>query len=282
VVLAGSGSFDYRDLGGRREPLVPTLLASTPNGLFACDTCLVDFDGDGAPDVPVSRIPARTDSDVRVVLDKVRDYERSAASLQKTRLLALAGPSDPAAGAFSSDSDAMAGLLPDGASVARAYLDDVSYHAARAVLFGEMNRGATWVNYVGHGGIDRLGGAPALLAVDDVDSLQSPGAPLPIVSALTCAANRFEVPGYASLGQRLLLREGGGAAAVWAATSLSLNEPAVRLGRDLFASAFAERRPTLGEAVQRALRENSGRRDVPAYLLRTYALLGDAALQLHW
>ena len=65
VVLAGPGTFDYRDLGDRLEPQVPTLMTSTPSGLFACDSCLVDFDGDGAPDVPISRIPASTAADIQ-------------------------------------------------------------------------------------------------------------------------------------------------------------------------------------------------------------------------
>ena len=45
VVLAGIGSFDYRDLGGGRTAGAH-LMTSTPNGLFGCDNCLVDFDGD--------------------------------------------------------------------------------------------------------------------------------------------------------------------------------------------------------------------------------------------
>ncbi len=282
VVLAGPGTFDYRDLGNQLEPQVPTLMTSTPSGLFACDSCLVDFDGDGAPDVPISRIPASTAADIQLVLDKVSAYGKSAAPLRQARLLLLADRSDPAAGSFSSDSDALAQQLPSGTTTTKAYLDEIPVGTARTRLQGGMNGSASWVNYIGHGGADRFGGSEALLTVNDLGALHKPDGPLPVVTALTCAANRFEMPAFAALGEQLLLHEGGGAVAVWAATSLSLNEPAVRLDRDLLSAAFGLHARTLGEAMQQALSVNTGRRDVPAYLLRTYALLGDAAMQLPW
>ena len=72
----------------------------------------------------------------------------------------------------------------------------------------------------------------------------------------------------------------GGAIAVWAPTGLSLNEPAVRLNRSLFAAVFQQQMLTLGEAVQQVLQDNIRRQDVPTYMLRIYSLLGDPALQL--
>ena len=98
--------------------------------------------------------------------------------------------------------------------------------------------------------------------------------------APTCVINRFETPGYASLGERLVLDADGGAIAVWSATGLSLNSPAVRIDRSLFEAVFEQGISTLGEAVQQALQDNRRRQDVPAYTPRIYNLLGDAALEL--
>ena len=279
VALVGIGSYDYRDLGRRGEPQAPTLMTSTPNGLFGCDNCLADFDGDGAPDLAIGRIPAASAADLQTYLDKVKAYEKGQVSLRQAGTLLLADKTDPAAGYFSNDSDWVAELLPAGANASRIYLDRSEIGAARSLLFEGMNRGTGWVNYLGHGGIDRFGGSSALLTGNDMGTLQSAG-PLPVVSALTCAANRFEVPGYAALGERLALDVDGGAIAVWAPTGLSLNEAAVQLNRSLFAAVFQQWAPTVGEAVQQALRDNTRRRDVPAYMLRIYNLLGDPALQL--
>jgi len=278
VALVGMGSFDYRDLGGRGAPQAPTLMTSTPNGLFGCDNCLADFDGDGVPDVPVGRIPAATPADLQTYLAKVSAYEATAGALDLAGAMLLADNADPAAGNFPSDSDQVAALLPSEMPVTRIYLDQYPIGAARSLLFGGMNQGTGWVNYLGHGGDDRFS-SQGLLTVDDMGALSSIGR-LPVISALTCAANRFEVPGYAPLGARLVLDADGGAIAVWSPTGLSLNGPAVDLNRSLFTEVFQQGAATLGEAVQQALWENAGGADLPAYMLRIYSLLGDPALQL--
>lgn len=277
VVLVGIGSFDYRE-GSKGEPQAPTLMTSTPNGLFGCDNCLVDFDGDGAPDMAIGRIPAASVVDLQTYFAKVEAYEKGTVSLYNAGAMLLADKPDSAAGYFPQDSDWVAELLPSGIAVTRIYLDQQAIGAARSLLFEGMNRGTGWVNYLGHGGADRFSAA-GLLTWNDMGTLNSVG-PLPVVSALTCAANRFEVPGYAPLGARLVLDADGGAIAVWAPTGLSLNEPAVRLNRSLFAAVFQQQMLTLGEAVQQVLQDNIRRQDVPTYMLRIYSLLGDPALQL--
>jgi hypothetical protein len=281
VTLVGLGSFDYRDLGGKGElPMAaPTLMTSTPNGLFGCDNCLVDFNGDGAPNVAIGRIPAASAADVQTYLAKVKAYEQGTITLRQAGALLLADKLDSAAGNFAQDSESLATLLPFGMNVGRIYLDQYDLNSARSRLFTVMNQGVGWVNYIGHGGMDRLSGS-GLLTVDDMGTLRSTG-PLPVISAPTCVINRFETPGYASLGERLVLDADGGAIAVWSATGLSLNSPAVLIDRSLFATVFQQRTPTLGEAVQQALQDNRQHQDVPAYMLRIYNLLGDAALELH-
>ena len=61
VVLAGDGSYDYKDDLGMGPPLVPPLMADTPYGLAVSDVRLADVTGgDGVPEVLLGRIPART------------------------------------------------------------------------------------------------------------------------------------------------------------------------------------------------------------------------------
>lgn len=278
VVLAGPGSFDYRDLGGRGEPQLPTLMTSTPQGLYACDNCLVDFDGDAAPDLPIGRIPALGPAEVDAYLAKLAAHEQGLGPLDAAGAILAADRADPAVGDFRGDSEELATLLPPGMAMSRIYLDELAITPARSALIAGINQGAGWVNYLGHGGIDRLS-AQGLLTVNDLGALVSAGR-LPVVSALTCAANRFEVPGYPPLGARLTLDPDGGAIAVWSPTGLSLNAPAVELGVGLLDAVFRGWAPTLGEAVREALQANAGQPEVPSYLLRVYTLLGDPALRL--
>jgi hypothetical protein len=102
---------------------------------------------------------------------------------------------------------------------------------------------------------------------------------LPVVTALTCLSNRFDVPGFSALGERLVLHDGGGAIAVWGPTGLASEEDLLVLDKAFFKAVFVWREKTLGEAVLRALRtfrRNGG--DVQAGLI--YNLLGDPCLRL--
>jgi hypothetical protein len=276
AVLAGVGTFDYRDLMGLiGEEQVPTLMTATPYGLYACDGCLADFNGDGVPEVVVSRIPAGTAADLQGYVTKLKTYEQGEMSLGAAGVLMLADVADPSAGDFPADSDQVTALLPPAVAVEKVYLSDYELATARTLLFGRLAGNLGWMNYIGHGGLDRMS-AGGLMTTADVADLQSTGM-LPVVSALTCAVNRFEYPGVTSLGEELVLQPGGGAIAVWAATGLSLDSPAVQLDESLFKLVFQSQEPVLGNAIQRSLKESSGN---PLFMRRIYNLLGDGALLL--
>ncbi|MDA0323257.1 MAG: C25 family cysteine peptidase, partial [Verrucomicrobia bacterium] len=78
VVLAGSGSYDYRDYEGTGDTLVPPLLIGTPKGLFAADGLYGDVVGsDGVPEIMIGRLPARTDSELAGMVQRIQDYEEA-------------------------------------------------------------------------------------------------------------------------------------------------------------------------------------------------------------
>jgi hypothetical protein len=276
AVLAGVGTLDYRDLLGLAEEQVPTLMTATPFGLYACDGCLGDFDGDGVPEVVVSRIPAGSVADLQAYVAKLKTYEQGTTTLGAAGVLMLAGAADPNAGDFPAESDQVAALLPPAVAVEN--LSDYDLATARTLMFGRLEGDLGWMNYIGHGNIDRMssGSGQDLMTTADVAGLQSAGM-LPVVSALTCAVNRFEIPGYASLGEELVLQPGGGAIAAWAPTGLSLDAAAVQLDESLFKVVFRSNEPVLGDAVRRSLQGNGG---IPPFMRRIYNLLGDGALRL--
>ena len=186
-------------------------------------------------------------------IDKIMAYE-SASGDWTNRILMLADDPDDG-GNFPADSDAVAELLTSGYSVEKIYLSEHSIDEARTNGSGHgINDGALLVNYIGHAGLDRLAQEGMLLS-NDVDSLDNEDR-LPVVTAMTCGAGRFAMPGIDALGELLVLREGGGASAVWAPTGLSLNEPAVILDKAFFRTAFVRwRQKVLGHVVLRALED---------------------------
>ncbi len=275
VVLLGTGSFDYRGLLGPGRPGVPPLLLKTPQGLYAADGLFTDFDGDGVPEIPVGRLPF-TDRDI---LEKWLHH----AEIWETRALppTLLAISDDREGAadFTDDAAYVTGVLPRGFSRTWSGLDRDDLTTVRATLFRSLEGGVSLVQYFGHGGSDRWADE-GILTVDDLDGSHAFGVP-PFVTALTCAVNRFEIPGYSCLGERLLDPGDGGAVAVWSPSGLTSRADLRKLGRALEGALVLPGGTTLGEALREALSVFPAGTDGTTCRL-LFNLLGDPALPVRF
>jgi hypothetical protein len=277
VLLAGKGSYDYRDLTGAGDNLLPPMLAATPYGLFSADNRFADVSGDdGVPEMAIGRLPATTAEELLAMIDKIKAYE-SADGAWREKILMTADVVDPLIGDFHADSELVAGFIPPTFQTEKIYLTSGSIGEDRQRLLASLNDGAFLLNYIGHGSIDYLSGGQ-LLSVGDAGALVN-GSKLPLVAAMTCVAGRYEIPGHTSLAESLLLDADGGAAAVWTASGLSESNEADSLDiafmREATGSAV-----TVGEAVRNALveyRKGEGSLD---FMLDIYQVLGDPALRI--
>jgi hypothetical protein len=275
VVLAGSGSYDYKDYLGLGGNLFPPLLIATGNGLFAADR---EYLPAGSPAV-VGRIPAASAEELQGYVDKLIAYEGSSPADWRRRVLLVADRPD-AGGAFDVESDRLAAGLPAPFVPARLYLSRPSPAAAaglRAQLSAALADGAFLLAYTGHAGLDRLS-AQSLLTSAGARALAN--APrLPLVLAMGCLLGRFEIPGFRSLAEELTANPRGGAIAVWAPAGVVYDAQSAVIGRALSAELFLGRAATLGEAVAGAaarFRAAGG----AASTLDLYNLFGDPALRL--
>jgi hypothetical protein len=273
VVLIGEGSLDYRNLQGYGDSLMPPLMIQGEGGLFPSDNRFADTTGDGLPDVALGRLPVLTAAELNAYVDKILAYEASGAPAWAANALMLADNQDGAAD-FSTDSDRIADLLPSGSVVDRIYLSSIPLATARTELLQGIQSGASWVSYLGHGGLDRLS-AGGLLTSADVAGLTN-GGKLPVVTAMTCMINRFAVPGVRSLGELLVKSPAGGAAAVWGPSGLSYHGEARQLA-EVFYRLSSQPTGRLGDSVLRSLREYSGLGG-DSRMLDVYNLLGDPSL----
>jgi CSLREA domain-containing protein len=277
LVVAGAGTLDPLDNLGLGGHVVPVPLGGSLHGLYAADSLIADVDGDGIADVPIGRIPATTRAELEAYIAKVVAYESQAAEPWMNTVVALAddrdGPAD-----FGEDLRRWAEQLPPDLAVVSITLDDSDTDSARGDIFDALEAGAGALHYVGHGGSTRLA-EEGLLTIEDVAVLAQ-GSRVPFLSALTCVANRFEIPGLPSIGGALTLDPDGGAIAVWSSTAVSQHGAAVGLG-EAFARAISapDAPPTLGEAIQRAYRDSLAAGGSPEHL-SFYTLLGDPALRL--
>ncbi|MCP4902886.1 MAG: hypothetical protein GY906_38480, partial [bacterium] len=273
VVLLGKGTWDYRDLGGVGDCLVPTLFTATPYGLYASDGLLTDVDGDGMPEIPVGRVPVITETELDVYLGKLGAYE-SATGPWREQILMLADDPDPDGGDFPRDSDILSTMIPQSFVATNVYLSDHSLMAARQLTQGKLYKGVWWTNFGGHGGLQTMTDE-GLFVLADVEGLGN-GEKLSVLSALSCTINRFTVPAQVSLGEALTLESTGGAIAVWAPTGMSSNFEAMGMNVSLFEQLFDGVEPRLGDIVQATLNgAEQGLEPEERFMLRVYNLIGD-------
>ncbi len=276
VVLAGDGTYDYKDIKGYGDCLIPPLLVKTQKGLFAADNQFGDVEGkNGVPEIAVGRLPVLTNTELQALVDKISDYENAVG--QSSRVIMLADNPDYG-GNFPIDSDYLASLVPLGYTVDKIYLDDFpSVAEARQKVINSFNMGALLASYIGHAGLTKLA-TEGLLRTEDVPALQN-GVNLPVMTAFTCIAGRFTIPGYDSLSEALILKENGGVVASWAPTGASINDLARVLAEGFFKALFQGQEKTLGKAVLRAM-ANYSALGGQTFMLNIYTLLGDPALEI--
>lgn len=276
VALAGQGTLDYRDLLGHGDNVLPPLMVHSAGGLFPSDNRLGDVNGDGLPEMAVGRIPVLTASGLQAFIDKLTAYETGAPVEWARHVLLLSDAPDQGA-VFADDSERIAAQIPSSFQAERIDLGTEPLTAARARLFAGLTEGTGLINYVGHGGLDRLA-AGGLLTSADVAGLTN-GDRLPVVTAMTCTVNRFAVPGVPALGEVLVEHPGGGAVAVFGPSGLADSADSRSLA-EIFYRRTAERGTLrLGDLILRSyaeLRAQGG----DASLLDLYNLLGDPALRL--
>ncbi len=84
--------------------------------------------------------------------------------------------------------------------------------------------------------------------ISDLQFLMN-GDRLPIMVFVTCAAGRFDIPAYVSLGEAMVLKDFAGIVAALAPSSASLNNSEARLLiEEFYTAAFSAKEKDLGSA----------------------------------
>lgn len=267
VVLAGTGTLDYRGLEQSPGP-VPPMMIKTNDGLFASDSKFADTNNDGVPDLAIGRIPVSNNAELLAYIDKLR-YHTASATTDPIVFTADATDQQTNFGQASDESSRPMEGLPR----TRLHVDQIGPQAARTGLIDVWKSGTPLVSWIGHGGLDQLASS-GILTAGDAPALLAPGR-LPILVAMTCTINRFELGIYESLGSALTRQAGGGALAVWSATGISNHEDARALQRTFMKLAAQKPQLKVGELIVLTLAAH------PSDTAGIYVLLGDPAIALN-
>lgn len=256
ALLVGDASYDPKDYLGFGPVIGPPTGAVDAGTLeTASDDWLADFDGDGAPELALGRVPTRTLAETERVLERLAEWK-------------------PAAGAplFAAD---LPDTYPFGSASARAASAfgggsepwvRTGGGGDRPALLGRVAAGPRLVSYSGHGSIDFWRGG--LLTNADAAGLPGPGGA--VWSLMTCLNGYFASPTLPCLGERLVQEN---AAAAWASSGYCDPEAQDR-AQQVFMRGLASGL-AVGQAARRAKQQTPDRD-----LRLTWVLLGDPTLRL--
>lgn len=265
VLLAGHGTFDFRDLRGFGDNLVPGPLTRTVGGLFASDGYLVADSLTSGPQLPIGRLPARSPAELTLMVERILAYE----GREHSTLLTVSDR--PVQG----DDFVTAAALVSAEAPSHVTLDSVaqtgSVEEAREELFAALASSPDAVLYFGHGGLDRVG-RDGILRIQDLPQLDPAGLPA-VHFTLSCSVGRFDVPGFESLAEELV-RLPQGAVAVFGPSGTTTLVDADALAVPIVGMLYADN-ARLGDATLAAVQSLGGEYDAA----RLFNLLGDPAMR---
>jgi hypothetical protein len=276
VTLVGDATSDPRDYAGLGDAdLVPTMFVpmNTVSLEAASDDALADSDADGTADAAlVGRLPMRTPEQAAASVAKIVAYE-AAEPLPSVLLAADANDEEYD---FESMSDGLGAIVSNDWVVMTAYAGQLGSSGAHTEIMTRLQDSPWLVNYTGHGSTTGWGESATLFSTSDVPTLTN--ATPALVVAMNCL-NGFFTGVYApeeSLAESLM-RAAGGAAAVWASSSLTTATGQLAVNRRFYERLVGGDDATLGEAL-RAAKTATADTDVR----RSWILFGDPALRVRF
>lgn len=276
AVLAGRGTFDYLNIQKMNDNVFPPLLHRSAEGYFGSDNLLAVPEGaGGAPSLVIGRIPAVTPEELQAYIQKLKTFEASRQQAWWQKVILLADNADEA-GDFPELARSLLPVLPPSLQAEMIETDGQSPDRTRNVFFNSLDGGAYLVDFMGHGGLDRLAQEGILLS-SDVPALTNEGR-TPILAGMTCAIGRFDVPGFPSLAERLVLQPHTGAVACWAPSGFSLNGNSWIMNQAFIKSLFQQENRFLGDAILQALQAYAAEGGEDPSLPYLFILLGDPCI----
>lgn len=240
--------------------------------------------------IAVGRMPVRSEAEAKSAVDKLYQYVNSAKRTEwKNQVLIVADDDDNGVHMTQSESmysNFMASNSGQQFLYNKVYIDAYpkegnSYPEARNEMYGQLDNGVVWWNYIGHGNTTTLT-HDRQVTYDDINNLYLRN--LPVMFAATCEFLRWDAT--ATSGAEILWHNPyGGAIAIISALRpvfIADNGPlSANIGRFVFDRDRYGRPYTLGEIYRLGKNElySDGKIRVDANKLR-YVLMGDPAMYI--
>lgn len=275
VLLVGDASVDPRNyLGFGDFDFVPTRIIETAALKTASDDWFSDFLQNGYATIPTGRLPARTTSDVDLMVSKIIGYEQgSDAGAWNSQALLVADQNVDAN--FSSAIVSAAAVLPSSLQVSQILADGQDPNAIHAEIISALNNGALLVDYNGHGA-EQQWSFVDLFDNNDATALTN-GGRLPVYLLMDCLNGLFQDVYAQALAKALILAPNGGAVAVWASSGFTDQPPQASMDLALLQQFSTYPSDALGLMIL-----NAKNITIDNDVRRTWILFGDPAMKFHF
>lgn len=302
VLLLGRASYDYKDRLENNTNFVPTwqsdislhgINSYMSDDFFGFLGDADDINGSGALlDVAVGRLPVKSLAEADIAVNKIITYN-TPATFGPWRQEMTFVADDEDGNLHLEDAETVSGVITaeeTAFNVGKLYLDAFPqvatsagsrYPAVNEAIRQRMYSGNLVWNYTGHGTFNRLA-EEAVLEESSIEGWQN-GGRLPLMVTATCDFAPFDNPDFYSLGEKLLMRENGGAIALMTTTRAVFAYSNLVMNANYFRRAFSPgaggRMPTLGEGAMLA-KNDTYAQNGDVINNRKFQLLGDPAMPL--
>jgi hypothetical protein len=277
VVLAGDGTYDFKDnLGTGVKNQVPPMMVMTSYLETASDPAYAAVNGeDLLPDLAIGRLPAATVDELQKMVAKIVAFETSGQTFGGRAVLVSDNPDG--AGDFVADAETLATTALATKDVQKIYLSQLGATTTRSQIVQAFDEGASYVNYIGHGGI-HLWADENIFNNDDVQTLVLQNQQ-PLLLTMNCLNGYFHFPYLNALSEELLKADGKGAVAAFSPSGLSVNSAAHIFHRLLLEELVNGGHGRLGDAVLAAQSAYADSGAMPE-MIAIYHLFGDPAMRV--
>lgn len=297
LLLFGDGSYDPKNRIPGNKVFIPAYQSAeslsyiesyTADDFYGLMDSTEGVDGKGKIDISIGRFPVSTKEEAQVMVDKVDEYLSAGYPMHgawRNTICLVADDEDSSV--HLEQAEKLAYIIDTSSriiNVNKIYADAFKqistaqgqrYPDANGALKRQVNEGALFVNYTGHGG--ELGWAGEwILTIPEIYAWENDGR-LPIFVTATCEFSRFDDPERISGGEHVILRPNGGGVAIFTTTRIAISQTNATLNQSFYKTLFQHSNVEilrLGDLVRLSKNLNNNNINI-----RNFLLLGDPAIK---
>lgn len=293
LLLVGDSNYDPLGHSTGERPVAPLFRTIGQNYTkygAGDDGFVTVHEGAAGPEIPVSRIPVSSGTELQAYLDKLADYERVYSDGVWANRLIIAADDEwngfqttEATHTLAAESFVNS-VIPFSVDVEKLYLIDYPWPQgtspdgvhpektqAREDFINAINQGSSMVVFYGHGSYNQIAQENLLSTLDVPGLVNHPR--LPVVFFASCNTGQFDMLGAECFSEMLVAHSQGGAVTAIGSSDISTAAQNSQLLAVFFESVYGPQRMSTSKALWKAKIEATG-----YYWNHYYNVLGDGGV----